>query len=107
MSQLKLIALRSSVTSQTNVSSCYREMERLEQERKMKELEELRRKVWTWSQIVRKPYKTDQKVYIANPDKELVRLTLSFVIKFVASKTSFAQVSKGADLTFFHVNTLF
>ena len=82
-------------------------MERLEQERKMKELEELRRKVWTWSQIVRKPYKTDQKVYIANPDKELVRLALSFVIKFVASKTSFAQVSKGAELTFFHVNTLF
>ena len=43
-------------------------MERLEQERKMKELEELRRKVWTWSQIVRKLYKTEQKVYIANPD---------------------------------------
>lgn len=107
MSQLKLIALGSSVTSQTNVSSCYREMERLEQERKMKELEELRRKVWPWSQIVRKPYNTGQKVYIANPDKELRRLALSFVIKFVASKTSFAQVSKGADLTFFQVNTLF
>ena len=50
---------------------------------------------------------TDQKVYIANPDKELRRLVLSFVIKFVASKTNFAQVSKGADLTFFHVNTHF
>ena len=50
---------------------------------------------------------TDQKVYIANPDKELGRLTLSFVIKFVASKTSSAQVSKGADLTFIHVNTHF
>ena len=83
-------------------------MERLEQERKMKELEELRRKVWTWSQIVRKPYKTEQKVYIANPDKEeLGRLAVSFVIKFVASKTSSAQVSKGADLTFVHVNTHF
>ena len=80
-------------------------MERLEQERKMKELEELRRKVWTWSQIVRKLYKTEQKVYIANPDKELGRLAVS--LKFVASKTSFAQVSKGADLTFFHVNTHF
>ena len=50
---------------------------------------------------------TDQKVYIANPDKELGRLTLSFVIKFVASKTSSAQASKGAELTFFRVNTLF
>ena len=50
---------------------------------------------------------TDQKVYIANPDKELGRLALSFVIKFVASKTSFSQMSKGADLTFFHVNTHF
>lgn len=50
---------------------------------------------------------TDQKVYIANPDKELGRLALSFVIKFVASKRSFAQMSKGADLTFFHVNTHF
>ena len=82
-------------------------MERLEQERKMKELEELRRKVWAWSQNVHKPYTTDQKVYIANPDKELTRLALSFVIKFVASKTSSAQVSKGADLTFIHVNTHF
>ena len=103
---IKDISLRV-VSYQTNVSSCYREMERLEQERKMKELEELRRKVWTWSQNVHKPYKTDQKVYIAKPDNELRRLALSFVIKFVASKTSFARVSKGAALTFFHVNTHF
>ena len=55
-----------------------------------------------------KTFMTNQKVSIANPDKEeLGRLALSFVIKFVASKTSFAQVSKGADLTFFHVNTHF
>ena len=55
-----------------------------------------------------KTFMTNQKVSIANPDKEeLGRLALSFVIKFVASKTSFAQMSKGADLTFFHVNTHF
>ena len=44
---IKVNCLRIVSTRQTNVSSCYREMERLEQERKMKELEELRRKVWT------------------------------------------------------------
>ena len=100
MSQLKLIALGSSVTSQTNVSSCYREMERLEQERKMKELEELRRKVWTRSQNVHKPYKTDQKVYIANPDKELGRLALPFVKKFVPSKTNFCLGVEGSGSYF-------
>ena len=76
-------------------------MERLEQERKMKELEELRRKVWTWSQIVRKPYKTEQKVYIANPDKEeLGRLALSFVIKFAASKNKFCIGVEGSGSYF-------
>lgn len=101
MSQLKFIALGPSVASQTNVSSCYREMERLEQERKMKELEELRRKVWTWSQIVRKPYKTEQKVYIANPDnEELGRRALSFVIKFAASKNKFCIGVEGSGSYF-------
>ena len=43
---------------------------------------------------------TDQKVYIANPDKELGRLTLSFVIKFVASKNKFCTDVEGSGSYF-------
>ena len=43
---------------------------------------------------------TDQKVYIANPDKELGRLALSFVIKFVASKNKFCIGVEGSGSYF-------